>query len=389
MAAPTHRPLLILFANSLWNLANFRGGLIVALRQAGYRVEVAGPGGALTPSQAILLGPVELMPLRSEAIDPLADVRLTHAMATMLKRRRPAAVLSFTPKPNIYGAIAARVAGVNGVPNVSGLGSAFLGGGALRRVVSGLYRIAFARVPAVFFQNPDDRDLFVTRRLVRAEQARLLPGSGVDCDRFAPRPRSASADGAVRFLFVGRLLAQKGLRELIDAIRIVRTTHPQARFALLGPLGGANRSAIGQSELDGWIAEGLVEYLGAVDDVRPHLAGADAVILPSWREGLPRSLLEAAAMGRPRIASDVPGCREIVRDGVNGLLHEVRSAAAIAAALTRFCELPAEARAAMGTASRRIALDEFGEQRVIDADLAVLARIAPLPIPLAVDADAR
>ena len=379
MPAAPSSPLLMVFANSLWNLANFRHGLIEALRREGYRVAVAGPGSVLFHPRAAVLGPVEALPLDGEAISPLRDARLLAAIGLMLRRRRPAALLSFTPKPNIYGAIAARVTRVPVIANVSGLGTAFLGGGPLRLLVMALYRGAFRRASVVFFQNPDDRDLFIANRLVRVDQARLLPGSGVDCIHFAPVPCQEREYNAVRFLFVGRLLAQKGLRELIEAVRIVKRDHPDTSLAILGFLGAANRSAIGQSEVDGWVAEGLVEYLGAADDVRPHIAAADAVVLPSWREGLPRSLLEAAAMGKPLIASDVPGCREIVQDSDNGFLHEVNSADSIATALLRFIALPAAKREAMGAASRRRVVDNFAEQRVIDAYLAALREFAPLP----------
>jgi glycosyltransferase involved in cell wall biosynthesis len=376
------KPLLIVFANSLWNLANFRAPLIEALRAEGYQVEVAGPDEALSHPQADVLGTPAVLPIHSDAVNPLRDGWLLVAIARLLRRRRPAALLSFTPKPNIYGAMAARVAGIPAIPNVSGLGTAFLGRGPLRRLVMTLYRSAFRGVPTVFFQNPDDRDLFVTHGLVRAEQARLLPGSGVDCARFAPVERTDDGRAGPHFLFVGRLLAQKGLRELIAAIRLVKRRHPQARFSLLGFVGAANRSAIGRQELDSWIEEGLIEYLGSVDDVRPHLAAADAVILPSWREGLPRSLLEAAAMGKPLIASDVPGCREIVRDGINGFLHEVRSADSIAMAIDRFIALTPAEQAAMGAASRQRAVADFAEQRVIDAYIAAVRRVVPLPLAI-------
>ena len=381
MPSPAVPPLLIVFANSLWNIANFRLPLIEALRRAGYRVVVAGPDEALSHPRASALGPIERLPMHSDAINPARDARLLLAIGRMLRRRRPAALLSFTPKPNIYGALAAGFTGVPAIPNVSGLGTAFLSGGPLRLLVMALYRKAFRRVPTVFFQNPDDQALFLAGGLARASQARLLPGSGVDCVHFAPTERHVEVGAPLRFLFVGRVLAQKGLRELVEAIRIVKKVHPDTRFALLGFLGAANRSAIGQSELDGWIADGSVEYLGASDDVRPHLAEADAVMLPSWREGLPRSLLEAAAMGKPLIASDVPGCREIVHDGVNGFLHEVRSAPSIAQAVFRFIALSPAERAALGAASRRRAVEDFAEQRVIDAYLEALAVIAPVAPP--------
>ena len=208
----------------------------------------------------------------------------------------------------------------------------------LQRLVSRLYRTAFRSCPAVFFQNLDDLRLFVKHRLVRAEQAILLPGSGVDLEQFRPAA-AVRDDNTVRLLFVGRLLGDKGVREFVEAANIVRQSNPNARFQLLGAVAAENRTAITRAELEGWVRRGTVEYLGTLDDVRPALAQANAVVLPSYREGLPRSLLEASAMARPLIATDVPGNRTLVEDGYNGLLCDVRSAPSLADAMSRFLAL--------------------------------------------------
>jgi glycosyltransferase involved in cell wall biosynthesis len=258
------------------------------------------------------------------------------------------------------------------LPNVSGLGTAFIRGGPLQMIVTRLYRAGFRRASVVFFQNVEDRQLFVGRRIVRPDQARVLPGSGVDLERFRPAPLAA---GAPVFLFIGRLLRDKGVIEFVEAARSLRSEFPDARFQLLGAVDQGNRTAIRQSEIDAWIAEGVVEHLGTTDDVRPFIAAATAVVLPSYREGLPRSLLEAAAMARPLVASDVPGCRDVVVDGLNGYLCAVRDADSLAAAMRRLAQLPPAQRLAMGEAGRQRVQERFSEALVVRAYLDVLAKL--------------
>jgi glycosyltransferase involved in cell wall biosynthesis len=303
-------------------------------------------------------------------LNPLADLKLFADYRRLLRGLRPAGYLGYTIKPNIYGSLAAASLGVPAVPNVSGLGTAFIRGGALQSIVTRLYRFGFARAPVVFFQNDEDRQLFVARRIVRPERARVLPGSGVDLERFAPAP---PPEGPAVFLLVSRLLRDKGVVEFVDAARKLRSTLPQARFQLLGPIDDGNRTAITRAELDCWANEGIIEYLGVTDDVRPFIAEASVVVLPSYREGLPRSLLEAAAMGRPLIATDVPGCRDVVENGINGYLCAVRDASSLADAMRRFADLPRTNRLAMGEAARRRVQERFSEEFVVRAYLDVIA----------------
>ena len=317
---------------------------------------------------------VERIPIEVDraGLNPLADLRLLMRYRKLLKRLRPAAYLSYTIKPNIYGSFAAASLGIPALPNVSGLGTAFIQGGGLQALVTRLYRLGFARAPVVFFQNEEDRNLFVSRRIVRQTQARALPGSGVDLEHFAPAPLPG---GPPTFLFIGRLLRDKGVVEFVEAARSLRSKHPEARFQLLGAVDEGNRTAVRQSEIDSWLTEGVVEQLGATDDVRPFIAAASAVVLPSYREGLPRSLLEAAAMARPLIAADVPGCRDVVEDGVNGYLCAVRNPGSLAAAMQCLLQLPPGQRLAMGEAGRRRVQERFSEALVIRAYLDVLASL--------------
>jgi glycosyltransferase involved in cell wall biosynthesis len=207
---------------------------------------------------------------------------------------------------------------------------------------------------------------------VRSDQARLLPGSGVDLERFKP---VQLPDGSTTFLLVARLLRDKGVVEFVEAARMLRARLPTARFQLLGPIDEDNRTAISRRELQSWVAEGAVEYLGTTDDVRPYIAAASAVVLPSYREGMPRSLLEAAAVGRPLVAADVPGCRDVVEDGVNGYLCTVRDPSSLASAMQRLAELPLPERLVMGQAARRKVQERFNEEFVVQAYLDVLAAL--------------
>ena len=353
----------VVSANSIWNITNFRAGLIKGLADAGFAATVIAPGADGGAHE------IDLAIDRS-GLNPLRDAALVLAYRRLLGRLRPTAYLSFTIKPNIYGAIAARMVGVPSIPNVSGLGTAFLRRGGFARFVSGLYRLAFARCPVVFFQNPDDRDLFVARRIVTPGQARVLPGSGIDLVRFAPVEGEEA--GPPAFLLIARLLGDKGVREYVAAARLLRGAMPTVRCQLLGPLDEGNRSAISRAELDGWVAEGAIDYLGEAADVRPAIARATAVVLPSYREGLPRTLLEAAAMGKPLVATDVPGCREVVTDGVNGTLCALRDVESLAAAMMRIAALDPEHRTEMGRQSRKMVQEQYSESLVVAAYLDAL-----------------
>jgi len=346
-------------------------GLIRALKDAGYEPVVIAPQDHAAEARMQALG-VERIPVRIDrsGANPWADLRLLARYRALLRQLRPAAYLGYTIKPNIYGSLAAASLGIPALPNVSGLGTAFIRGGALQGVVTALYRVGFARAPVVFFQNDEDRQLFVARRIVRADQARVLPGSGVDLERFAP---ASPPPDPLTFLLIARLLRDKGVVEFADAARSLRAELPNARFQLLGPIDEGNRTAISRAELDSWVRDGVIEHLGTTDDVRPSIAAASAVVLPSYREGLPRSLLEAGAMARPLIATDVPGCRDVVEEGVNGYLCRARDARSLAQAMRRFADLPPAERLAMGDAGRRKVQERFSEEFVVRAYLDVLA----------------
>ena len=346
-------------ANSSWNLQNFRAGLIAELLREGHAVTTLSPD-----PQGVEIDGLRV-PHRTWAMDrsgtgPLRELRSIAALLLTLRKERPEIFLGFTIKPNIYGCFVCRCLGIPAVANVSGLGTAFLASGSIRHAALLMYRVAFARTKTVFFQNPDDRELFLRAGTVRPQQAVLVPGSGVDLSHFS----ATALPHRLRFLMIGRLLGDKGVREYVAASRLMRDRVPGASFALLGEIDHHNPSAIREQELESWVASGAIDYLGATSDVRPFIRDATAVVLPSYREGLPRALVEAAAMARPLIATDVPGCREVVRDGVTGFLCLPRDPLSLAVAMERLAGMTHAGRAAMGAEARRMTEREF-DQRIV------------------------
>ena len=301
-----------------------------------------------------------------KGLSPLRDLSTAWRYWRLFRRYRPSHYLGWTIKPNIYGALAARLCGVTALCNISGLGTVFIRQSVLTTIARMLYRACLSGAQTVFFQNDADRSLFLEHGLVKKDQAYLLPGSGVDTDRFRPGPGVSSGRQGPTFLLIARLIRDKGIVEYVSAARQLLELGLKARFQLLGPLDEGNRTGIGAAELDGWVASGSVEYLGDADDVRPLIANADCIVLPSYREGASRVLLEAAAMGKPTVASDVPGCRELVEHGATGFLCASRDAKALASAMMAMAELTPRERFAMGRAARRRIVERFDERIVIE-----------------------
>ena len=358
---------IIICLNTAWNLVNFRAGLIRALVAAGYEVVAVAPDDKYAAGLNAL--GCRFVPLHMEngRTNPVQDAMLTLRFARLFARERPDVYLGYTVKPNVYGSLAAHMMRIPVINNIAGLGAVFIKDGWLVRVVRWLYRMALKRSAKVFFQNDDDRQLLISGGLVRAEVTELLPGSGIDLNRFTPAFTTAvhDANSKFRFLLIARMLRDKGVGEYVEAARLLRQRWPQADFCLLGFVDVQNPAAISRAEMDAWVAEGVVNYLGVSDDVRIQIATADCVVLPSYREGTPRTLLEAAAMARPIITTDAVGCREVVNDGVNGYLCKVRDAGDLAEKMERMLSLSPEQRSEMGQRGRAKMVAEFDEVIVI------------------------
>ena len=357
----------VICLNTAWNLVNFRAGLIRALVASGYEVVAVAPNDKYSAGLKAL--GCRFVPLQMEngGTNPLKDALLLWRFLILFFKERPDVFLGYTVKPNVYGSLAARIFHIPVINNIAGLGAAFIRGGILMRIVSWLYRTALSCSAKVFFQNDDDRQLFVSRGLVRADMTALLPGSGIDLNRFtlAPLPVTSAQNKKIRFLLVARMLRDKGVCEFVEAAKLLHSQWPQAEFCLLGFVDVQNPSAISRAEMDAWVDEGVVNYLGESDDVRNHITAATCIVLPSYREGTPRSLLEAAAMGRPIITTDAVGCREVVDDGVTGYLCKVRDAADLAEKMERMLSLSHDQSEEMGKRGRAKMKAEFDEKIVI------------------------
>lgn len=355
---------ILISANSCWNIVNFRSGLIRALIDRGSRVVVAAPQDQHSARLGEIGASFLPLPINSSGLSVAEDLRLLSHYLKLFRELRPAAYLGFTAKPNIYGSLAGRSTGTKVINNISGLGTAFIRRGLLNAFVTQLYRVSLRSSSTVFFQNRDDLEMFVRKGIVRAEQAELLPGSGVDLGKFKPG-RGARNPGPFRFLLVGRLLWDKGVAEYVEAARLVRKSHRDVQFQILGPVGVNNRTAVPSGFVERCRAEGIIDYLGETDDVRTAMGQADCIVLPSYREGLSRALLEGSAMAKPLIATDVPGCRDVVVDGETGYLCAARSADSLATAMVKMLEMPESERLKMGELGRRKVEQEFSETRVI------------------------
>jgi glycosyltransferase involved in cell wall biosynthesis len=358
----------LIVASYAESLLNFRGPLIAALQARGVEVHVVAPdlppGNGLRQNLESRGLVVHSIPMTRNGTNPLTDMRTLWSLWRLARRVRPGLMLGYTIKPAIYGSLAAWLAGVpQRFALITGLGYAFQGegrGSLLRSLVQRLYAAALARVEKVFFQNSDDEALFRQRGLLAPGRLScVVNGSGVDIREFSVAPLPP---GRPCFLLIARLLVAKGIREYAQAAQRIRASHRNVRFALVGWIDDGP-DAISRAELDGWQADGTLEYWGRLADVRPAIAKCTAYVLPSYREGTPRTVLEAMAMGRAVITTDAPGCRETVLHGSNGFLVPVRSVDGLEEAMLKFVHDPALA-ASMGRRSRQLAEEKYDVHKV-------------------------
>ena len=370
----------VLVASLAESVSNFRAPLVRELVARGIRVIAVAPDLDDKSRAAIRALGAEsaLVPFARTGMNPFADARGIFALYRFFRQHRPQAVLAYTAKPVNYGLLAARFAGVPvRAAMITGLGYAFTEGQEPRRRVArfaagALYRCSLPQATSLIFQNPDDVALFRSVGILRGSSpVNLVNGSGVECGHYA----STALPGVPHFLMVARLLKDKGVREYAEAARQLRRAVPHAITSLAGWI-DSSPDAVTQAELSAWQADGL-NFLGRLSDVRPAISQASVVVLPSYREGTPRSVLEGMAMGRAIITTDAPGCRETVVHGVNGLLVPPRDAGALARAMTELAGDPARV-AAMGRESRRIAEEKY-DAKAVALDTLRKAGILPAP----------
>ncbi|QDP20442.1 glycosyltransferase family 4 protein [Sphingomonas xanthus] len=354
---------ILLVAGEARSLLNFREPLIKEFQARGYKVTAAAPelSSSDVVADLIKLGVVcRDIPLSRTTFNPIADLRTLFALFRLFKREGPEAVVAYTAKPVIWGMLAARLARIrHRCALVTGLGFSFIGGHGIkqkvaRALVQKLYAIALQSPSRVVFQNRDDREFFETLQIIPVGAAKIVAGSGVDLQRFKS---TAPQTQPIRFLMIARLLRNKGIYEYINAARLIKRLEPQVEFHLVGPL-ERNPDSVSEAVVRRAVSENVVFWHGGQADVRPFIQNCSVVVLPSYREGVPRSLLEGMAMGRPIITTDVPGCKETVRHGQNGYIVPVRDSKALSEAFLKFIRQPGRI-ATMGAFSLKLVRQEF------------------------------
>lgn len=351
--------------NTAWNAFNFRSNLIKALLADGHDVVVIGTADSYVGNVQALGCRFIPSNVDLRGTNVIKDWRLFFSYWWLFKKIKADVILPFTIKPTIYGIVAARLTGAAAVANIAGLGEVFAQASPIQKLVVFMYRHSLPYAHTVFFQNEGDMALFRGLRLVDVNASERIFGSGVDLSKFSPISRGLERSSCV-FLMVARLLEKKGVREYVDAARFVKRKHPESQFLLCGFVEAEEAGGVPEEEIKSWDVEGVIRFLGATDNVRDVIEKADCIVLPSYYpEGVPRSLLEAAASALPVITTDSNGCRDAVIDEVTGFLVSPQDVQSLASALSRMIKLGGGARAAMGRKGRALMLERFDEKKIV------------------------
>lgn len=357
--------------NTSWNIYNFRLNFVKTLIQQGYEVHTIAPVDKYTPF-LIEAGCIHhKVRMDSRGANPIKDFALIIELWSIYRKLKPGIVLHYTVKPNVYGTIAATLLKIPVINNVCGLGTVFLKKNLVSAIAIQLYKWTFRFPKKVFFQNADDLNLFVNRKLVAKETVDLIPGSGVDLEKF--QPMAFKRNEAFTFLLISRLITDKGILEYIEAVKKLKLLGMDARFQLLGAKDPEHQRGIKEKVIDQWIDEGTIEYLGTTDDVRQFIEKADCIVLPSYREGAPRTLLEAASSAKPIVATDVPGCHHVVRDKFNGLLCKTKDVDDLAEKMGAMASMSDQQLQEFGLNGRKKMEAEYNENIVIHKYLEALS----------------
>lgn len=359
----------LVLSNAISGLHSFRREVIKAICDVGYKVIISVPEEGPKADYFRNIGcEIIITSFNRRGVNPLADFKQMLAYHKLIKKTKPDAILTYTIKPNIYGGMAARLCHVPQLANVTGLGDAVENGGWMQRLTVTLYKMGLGKARRVFFQNENNRS-FCVRMGIANNSCILLPGSGVNLQHHTYQEYPID-DGIIRFLFIGRLLKDKGTQELFEAARIIKAKHPFTEFQIVGDVEGNF-----QKQLDELVENGVVRFLGRQPDVRPYIGAVHCTIMPSYHEGMSNVNLESAANGRPIITTNVPGCKETVEDGRTGYLVDAKSSKSLINAVERFIALPYSQKALMGVEGRKKVEREFDRQIVIDAYLNELKQI--------------
>lgn len=360
--------------NTSWNVYNFRMGLIKALQESGHDVVVIAPEDEYTPKIKDAGCEFHRVRMDSRGANPIKDFALIIELFRIYKKASPDIVLHYTIKPNIYGTLASAMLNIPAINNVCGLGTVFLNKNMVSRIASLMYKVAFRFPKKVLFQNKHDQDLFIENNLVKKSITDIIPGSGIDYNQFNFSGKNIP-NNKFTFLLISRLIHDKGILEYIDAIKMLRSQGVDAQFQLLGAKDTEHKRGIPEHIIQEWIDSNVVEYLGKTDDVKYFLERADCVVLPSYREGTPRTLLEAASAQKPIVTTDVPGCNNVVEHNYNGLLCKLKNADDLANKMRDMLNFDDNKRREFGKNGRLKIEREFDERIVIDKYLDAINKL--------------
>ncbi len=359
--------------NTSWNLYNFRFNFLRELLAEGHEIHTVAPTDDYTKYLTSMGCIHHRIKMDSRGANPVLDSALILELFLTYKKIRPDIVFHFTIKPNVYGTIAASLLKIPVINNVCGLGTVFLKRNLVSAIAILLYRVSFRFAYKVFFQNPDDLKLFVRKRLVAPTAAELVPGSGIDLQKF--KPMAFSRNEKFTFLMISRLITDKGVLEYIEAVKKLKASGINARFQVLGAKDPEHKRGIKMDVINEWIESDTIEYLGTTNDVRQHISNADCIVLPSYREGTPRTLLEAASSCKPIIATDVPGCNHVVVDHYNGLLCKLKDVDDLAVKMKQLAGFEDETLKEFGRNGRQKMEAEYSESLVINKYLRSLDHV--------------
>lgn len=367
MTINLNKPNVVIFANSCWTVLNFRANLLKELKLAGCKVTVIAANDSYCDRLISLGCEFEPIGIKSRGKNLIYECKTLLNAFLILRKISPDILLSFTIKPNIYGSILAPLLGYKVINNITGLGSIFSSDNFLTNFIQVLYKLAFIKSSTVFFQNSEDMELFLKHGLVKTTQCERLPGSGVNLKKFSYSQPEKLDGRKFRFILIARMLWDKGVADFVSAARIINAKFPNTDFSLIGFLDSENPASISESQMNLLTADGVTTYRGGSEDVLSELVQADCVVLPTYyKEGVPKSLLEAGAVGRPIITTSMPGCRDVVDNGVNGYLCQARDPIDLARNMEKMLLLSDEERLAMGFNSRKKMELLFNERIVID-----------------------
>lgn len=363
---------ILLSGNTAWSMYNFRSSVIKSLLEAGYTTTIVAPTDGIFDKMIEKLGANFInIDIDGKGTNPIKDFNLIRQYKSIFKKESPDFIFLFTIKPNIYGSLAAKSCKIPHIAITTGLGYTFMNNNIVTKIVHILYKIAFLSPLEVWFLNNDDLKTFINHKLIDSQKGFILKGEGINLKKFYP---TCNQSEEISFLLIARMLWDKGIDEYVKSARLLKQKYPEVKFNLLGFIGSNNPSAISEKQITIWEEEGIIKYLGSTKDVKPFIEAHSCIVLPSYREGIPVTLLEASSMCKPIVTTDSIGCKDVIDDGITGYKCKIKDVDSLTQAMIKIIKMPPYERQKMGEAGRKKMEQEFDEQLIIGKYLSVIIK---------------